>query len=63
MANEEFLRMAKVQEKCGLSRAQIYRRIAAGTFPRPRNYRGSNKSVFWLSSEIANWQQEELAAC
>lgn len=63
VTDEEFWRLPKVIEKVGMSRAQIYRRVADGTFPRSRSYRNSTRSVFWLASEVRDWQQQEVAAC
>ncbi|PAL23522.1 AlpA family transcriptional regulator [Sphingopyxis sp. GW247-27LB] len=61
--DEEFWRLPTVLKVTGLSRAQIYRRINDGSFPKAKSYRGGGRTVFWLSSDIRNWQQEELAAC
>lgn len=59
--NEEFLRIDRVLELTGLSRRQLYRDIAAGGFPRGRNYPGK-KITFWLLSEVREWQRDQLAA-
>ncbi|MEG3175883.1 AlpA family phage regulatory protein [Sphingomonas sp. RB3P16] len=55
----EFLRLPRVIEKVGLGRAEIYQRVAAGSFPKPRKYPGTNRS-FWVGSEITNWQRAVL---
>lgn len=57
--DEEFLRIAKVLEKTGLSRPQLYRDMAAGKFPRGRSYPGK-RITFWLLSEVRAWQVEQL---
>jgi prophage regulatory protein len=56
---ERFLRLPDVIKATGLSKSEIYRRIAAGLFPSGRRYLGSNR-VFWCFSEIAAWQREAL---
>lgn len=53
----QFWRMSKVIEIVGLSRAEIYRRIAQGRFPASRHYGEGGTRVFWVSSEIKAWQQ------
>jgi prophage regulatory protein len=59
----EFLRLPAVIARVGLSKTEIYRRIKEGTFPASRPYRGGARmGVFWLSSEIRQWQHNELAA-
>jgi predicted DNA-binding transcriptional regulator AlpA len=55
----EFLRLRDVKQRAGLSRSEIYRRIAAGRFPQPRKYPGTTMT-FWLSTEVQAWQQEQL---
>ncbi len=55
----EFLRLPQVQRAVGLSRSEIYRRIANGDFPAPRRYPDSNKT-FWLSTDVVQWQAQVL---
>lgn len=55
----EFWRLPTVMEKVGLSKSEIYRRVAEGTFPRPRKYPGSEKT-FWLSRDVLTWQLEAI---
>lgn len=57
---DEFWRLDRVKSVSGLSKTTIYRRIKARTFPASRPYRGSD-GVFWLASEIRDWQGRELA--
>lgn len=47
------LRMPSVRERCGLSAATIYRRMAAGDFPRAVSLGG--KAVGWRESAIDAW--------
>lgn len=52
---ERILRRPEVEQRVGLSRSAIYRRIAAGEFPRPLEL-GSNV-VGWRESVIERWIQ------
>lgn len=61
MENFELWRIGTVTQKVGLSRATIYRFISENRFPKSQPYKGSNR-VFWLSSEIRQWQWEQLEA-
>lgn len=56
-----FLRMTDVQARIGLGKTEIYRMIAEGSFPRGRAYPGTTRK-FWLSTDVADWQQRILAA-
>ena len=50
------LRFAQVREKTGLSRATVYRRIRAGTFPAPLDLgEGGCRSLGWLEDEVDAW--------
>ena len=50
---DSLLRMARVRERTGLSPATIYRREAAGTFPK-RVAIGA-RSVAWYESDISDF--------
>ena len=54
-----FIKLAKVREYTSLSTSEIYRRIAAGTFPAQVTL--GPKSVAWIESEVLAWC-DELAA-
>lgn len=43
-----------------LSISEIYRRIAAGTFPKQISL--GPKSVVWIESEVLAWCEERIAA-
>lgn len=47
---DNILRLPEVEKRSGLRRATIYRRAAAGTFPKP--VRLGPNSTGWLESEI-----------
>jgi prophage regulatory protein len=45
------IRRPEVEKRVALSRSALYRRIAAGSFPKPVNLCGG-RAVGWLESEI-----------
>lgn len=53
------LGMQEVEGKVKLSRAQIYRKIAAGTFPRQVHL--SDRRVVFLEVEIVDWINQRVA--
>ncbi len=57
--SSRFIKLAKVREYTALSTSEIYRRIAAGTFPKQVTL--GPKSVAWVESEVLAWC-EALAA-
>lgn len=48
-----FIKLPKVKDYTSLSTSEIYRRIAAGTFPSQVVL--GPKSVAWIESEILQW--------
>jgi len=56
----EFWPMKVVVQKVGLSKTEIYRRAAEGTFPKSRDYRDGGIRKFWLSTEVRAWQDAIL---
>lgn len=48
--------MKKVCEVTGLSKSEIYRRVEAGTFPKPRTYPDSIMK-YWPSVAVVAWQR------
>ena len=57
---DRLIRLPEVIQITSLSRTQIYRLIAAGTFPKQR--RLSHKVAAWKESEIAAWIDSVVAA-
>jgi prophage regulatory protein len=53
MTSRRYLLLRDVIERVRLSRATIYRQIAAGSFPSP--YSLSESRSGWLESEIDEW--------
>lgn len=53
---ERLLRGPEVLYKTGLSQSEKYRRIAAGTFPKPLKL--GARAVAWRESEIQRWIEE-----
>ena len=57
--NLVLLRLPQVKARTGLSRSELYRRIAAGSFPSPIKI-GARASA-WSSVEIERWIIERIA--
>jgi prophage regulatory protein len=55
-----FLRLPKVIERTGLSRATIYLRVADGSFPRPVSL--GARAVAWIAFEVDEWIQARIKA-
>ena len=53
------LRLPQVKAQTGLSRSELYRRIALGSFPAPIKI-GARASA-WSSVEIERWIAERIA--
>lgn len=53
-------RLPRVKSRTGLGRSEIYRRIAAGTFPAPIKL--GERASAWISVEIDSWITERIAA-
>ncbi len=56
----KFIKRQPVEQITGLSCSEIYRRIAAGTFPKQITL--GPKSVVWIESEVLAWCDERIAA-
>src|SRR2546423_14314066 len=56
---ERILRLTEVESCTGRKKTQIYGDIADGTFPAP--IPTGARTVGWLESEIAAWQQARIA--
>jgi prophage regulatory protein len=55
---KKFLRLIQVRETTGLSRATIYRKIAAHEFPRP--IRLGSRAVGWVEADVIGWMNERV---
>jgi prophage regulatory protein len=53
MTATAILRLPEVLARSGLSRTNVYRRVAAGTFPRPVAL--GPRAVGWRESDIIEW--------
>ena len=55
MMNDQLLTRREVEQRCGLSRSTIYRKMRERppTFPTPIKL--SQRAVRWMESEIAEW--------
>lgn len=55
----KFMRIPAVIEAVGIQRTEIYKRIKAGTFPKPISL--GTRAAVWDSTEIAAWQDRIIA--
>jgi prophage regulatory protein len=51
-------RLPAVMGRTGLSRSEIYRRVAAGTFPRPVKL--GERASAWASNEVTQWVNDRI---
>lgn len=54
-----FIKLRDVQAIVTLSGSEIYRRIAAGTFPKPISL--GPKSSVWIEQEVQDWMAARIA--
>lgn len=52
------IRFAAVRQRTGLSRTEVARRMAAGTFPQKLQL--GVRTVAWLENEIDGWVAEQI---
>lgn len=53
-------RLPQVMARVGLSRSEIYRRIAAGDFPQPVKL--GERASAWNAAEVDRWIADRIAA-
>lgn len=53
-------RLPQVKARTGLSRSEIYRRVATGDFPQPIKL--GVRATAWSSDEVSGWVAERIAA-
>ena len=58
--SRRFIKLREVKALTTLSTSELYRRIAAGTFP--RQIMLGPKSAVWLETEVTAWCDERIAA-
>lgn len=59
-----FARILSIREVCALnslSRASIYRGVAAGSFPKPVRLTPAGRRVGWRSEDIQAWMADPLS--
>ena len=61
MADERLLSVQGVAEQVGLSKSEIYDRVAERTFPAPIKL--APKATRWLQSEVQAWIAQQVATC
>jgi|LakMenEpi03Aug12_release.lakeMendotaPanAssembly.Ray.scaffolds.fasta_scaffold102986_4 prophage regulatory protein len=54
------LRRKSVEERTGLSRSGIYKKMGEDEFPKPVNLGGRN--VGWIEAEIETWIEQCIAS-
>lgn len=54
------LRLKRVLDRTGDSRSGLYRKIAAGVFPKPIKI--STRSVGWIEDEVDAWIEDRIEA-
>lgn len=52
-------RLPIVKARCGISRSEIYRRVALGTFPKPIKL--GERLTVWNSAEVSQWIADRIA--
>ena len=55
------LRIGKVSDTSGISRAYIYQLCKEGRFPKPVSLVPGGTSVAWVASEVDAWINERIA--
>lgn len=55
---DRYLRLNAVLDCTGLTRATLYRKIQAGTFP--AQYKLSERCSGWRESEVSAWQRNPM---
>lgn len=58
MNNDRYLKIGEVIGRTSYSRAQIYRLMKSGDFP--KSYRLSSNRVAWKESEINGWLESRV---
>jgi prophage regulatory protein len=55
---DRFIRLNAVLDRTGLTRATLYRKIAAGTFP--PQHKLAERCCGWRESEVGIWQRNPM---
>ena len=56
---QNFLRRPDVERRTGLQRSTLYDKMKSGDFPKPIKLSG--RCVAWLETEVADWQEKQIA--
>ncbi|UYG08377.1 helix-turn-helix transcriptional regulator [Halomonas sp. M4R1S46] len=57
---KRLIKRPEVREKTSLSDSELYRQMAAGTFPRAIRLTPNGRAVAWLESEVDAWIESRL---
>ena len=55
----QFLKIGAVEQKVGLKKSEIYKRISRGDFPEPIHL--GRKSSVWVDEEVEAWMARKVA--
>lgn len=58
---DRFLRLNAVLDRTGLSRATLYRKVEAGSFP--AQVKIAARCVGWRESAVADWMRNPMFYC
>lgn len=56
----EFWPLTRLVVITGISKSEIYRQMRSGLFPKSKAYHDTSTRKFWLSSEVKQWQLDQL---
>lgn len=56
--SRKFIKIHQVTDLCGLSKAEVYKRIAIGNFPKQINL--GPRCVAWIEAEVVAWVEARI---
>lgn len=59
-AGDTILRLPRVKDRTGVSKAFIYAGVKKGTFPAPIKLTDDGRTVGWLASSVDGWIQSRI---
>ncbi|WP_341959265.1 AlpA family phage regulatory protein [Pseudomonas sp. RC10] len=57
----EFIKLPEVKKLTGYGTTKLYELVNTGLFP--AQVKHGAKSVFWIKSEVLEWNREQVEAC
>ena len=61
ISHVEFWPLSRLLTVTGISKSEIYRQMRLGLFPKSHSYRDTSTRKFWLSSDVKQWQLDQLS--